>query len=115
MNANGWQCGRCNAELTGMNPSMQIHPVILSWLLVDNWKIEIGSNRESIDCYTEMKVKDSPTYHAHPYYHNEGPWQDWANISFGRDEHSLLQMVPSILLFYNYHYSHDNGGQKSEI
>jgi hypothetical protein len=115
-NANGWQCSGCNAKLTAvMNPRMQIHPVILSWL-ADKWKIEIGSNQESIDCYTEMKVKDSSTYHAHPNYCNEGPWQDWANISFGRDEHGLLQMVSSrILLFYNHHFSNDNGGQKSKI
>jgi hypothetical protein len=65
---------------------------------VDNWKIEIGSNME-------MKVKDGPTYCAHPKYHNEGPWQDWANVSFGRDEHGLLQMVPlRIFLFYNHHF-----------
>jgi hypothetical protein len=63
-----------------------------------------------------MKVKDGPTYYAHPNYHNEGLWQDWAKVSFGRDEHGLLQMVPSrILLFYNHHFSNDNGGQKSEI
>jgi hypothetical protein len=61
-----------------MNPSTQIHPVILSWL-AENWEIGIGSDRESIECYTEMKVKEGPTYRAHPNYCNEGPWQDWAN------------------------------------
>jgi hypothetical protein len=40
---NGWQMGSCTACLTGMNPSTQIHPVILSWL-ADNWEIEIGSD-----------------------------------------------------------------------
>jgi hypothetical protein len=79
---NGRHMGHCTARLTGMNPSTQIHPVILSWL-VDNWEIEIGSDRESIECYTEMKVKEGPMYHAHPNYRNEGPWQDWANVSFG--------------------------------
>jgi hypothetical protein len=39
-----------------MNPNMQIHPVILSWL-ADNWEIEIGSNQESINCFTEMKSR----------------------------------------------------------
>jgi hypothetical protein len=53
-NENGRQHGGCNTEFTGMNPSMQIHPVILSWL-ADNWKIEIGNNQESINCYMEMK------------------------------------------------------------
>jgi hypothetical protein len=72
-----------------MNPSTQIHPVILSWL-ADNWEIEIGSDRDSIECYTEMKVKEGPTYCAHLNYRNEGPWQDWANVSFGRDEQGVF-------------------------
>jgi hypothetical protein len=54
---NGRHMGGCTARLTGMNPSTQIHPVILSWL-ADNWEIEIGSDRDSIKCYTEMKVKE---------------------------------------------------------
>jgi hypothetical protein len=54
---NGWlHDGKCNDKLTGMNPNMQIHPVILSWL-ADNSEIEIGSNQESINCYTEMKSR----------------------------------------------------------
>jgi hypothetical protein len=69
---NGWHMGGCTAHLTGMKPSTQIHPVILSWL-ADNWEIEIGSDRDSIECYTEMKVKEGPMYHAHPNYCNEGP------------------------------------------
>jgi hypothetical protein len=39
---NGQQTGGCTACLTGMNPSTQIHPVILSWL-AENWEFEIGS------------------------------------------------------------------------
>jgi hypothetical protein len=40
-------------------------------------------------------------YRAHPNYCNEGPWQDWANVSFGQDEQGVFRMVPSrILLFY---------------
>jgi hypothetical protein len=75
---NGWHTRSGTAHLTGMNPSTQIHPVTLFWL-ADNWEIEIGSDRDSIKCYTEMKVKDGLTYRAHPNYCNEGPWQDWAN------------------------------------
>jgi hypothetical protein len=30
---NGWHTGGCTARLTGMNPSTQIHPVILSCLV----------------------------------------------------------------------------------
>jgi hypothetical protein len=62
---NGRHTGGCTARLTGMNPSTQIHPVILSWL-ADNWEIEIGS-----DC-------------------NEGPCQDWANVSFWQDEQGVF-------------------------
>jgi hypothetical protein len=40
---NGQHTGGCTACLIGMNPSNQIHPVILSWL-ADNWEIEIGSD-----------------------------------------------------------------------
>jgi hypothetical protein len=40
---NGWHTGGCTARLTGMNPSTQIHLVILSWL-AENWDIEIGSD-----------------------------------------------------------------------
>jgi hypothetical protein len=78
---NGWHTGGCTVIPTGMNPSTQIHPVILSWL-VDNWEIVIESDQESIEYYTEMKVREGPTYHAHSNYCNEGPWQDWANVSF---------------------------------
>jgi hypothetical protein len=53
---NGWHMGSCTARLTGMNRSTQIHPVILSWL-ADNWEIEIGSDQDSIECYTEMKSR----------------------------------------------------------
>jgi hypothetical protein len=103
------------ACLTGMNPSTQIHPVILSWL-ADNWKIEIGSVQDSIKCYMEMKVKEGPMYRAHPNYCNEGPWQDWASESFGQDEQGVFQMVPSrILLFQIYHFIDDNGEQSDEI
>jgi hypothetical protein len=66
---NGWHRGGCTARLTGMNPSTQIHPVMLSWL-ADNWETEIGSDQESTKCYTEMKVKEGPMYHAHPNYYN---------------------------------------------
>jgi hypothetical protein len=86
---NGRQMGGCTAHQTGMNPSTQIHPVILSWL-AENWEIEIGSDQESIKCYMEMKVKEGPMYCAHPNYHNEGPWQDWANVSFGQDEQGVF-------------------------
>jgi hypothetical protein len=40
---NGRHGGGCLACLTGMNPSTQIHPVILLWL-ANNWKTEIGSH-----------------------------------------------------------------------
>jgi hypothetical protein len=108
--------GSCTARLTGMNPSTQIHPVILSWL-ADNWEIEIGSDRDSIECYTEMKVKEG--------------WRivliqiitmrvrgkiGWANVSFGQDEQGVFQMVPSrILLFYIHHFVDDNGEHSNEI
>ncbi len=52
-------------------------------------------------------------YHAHLNYCNEGPWQDWANISFGQDEQGVFQMVPSrILFFYIHHFVDDNGDQR---
>jgi hypothetical protein len=112
---NGQQTSSCTAHLTGMNPSTQIHPVILSWL-ADNWEIEIGSDWEYIECYTEMKVKEGPRYHAHPNYCNEGPWQDWANVSFRQDEQGLFQMVPSrIVFFYIHHFVDDNRDQRNEI
>jgi hypothetical protein len=60
---NGRHMGGCPARLTQMNPSTQIHPVILSWL-ADNWEIEIGSDRDSIKCYTEMKVKEGPVWRS---------------------------------------------------
>jgi hypothetical protein len=63
-----------------------------------------------------MKVKEGSTYCAHPNYCNEGPWQDWANVSFGRDEQSVFQTVPSrILFFYIHHFVDDNGDQKDKI
>jgi hypothetical protein len=107
--------GSCTARLTGMNPSTQIHPVILSWI-ADNWDIEIGSDQDSIECYMEMKVKEGPTYCAHPNYCNEVPWQDWANVSFVHNQQGVFWMVPSrILLFYIYHLVDDNGEHSNEI
>jgi hypothetical protein len=112
---NGWHTGSCTALLAGMNHSTQIHPVILSWL-ADNWEIEIGSDWESIECYTEMKVKEGQMYCAHPNYCNEGQWQDWATVSFGQDEQGAFQMVPSrILFFYIHHFVDDNGDLSNEI
>jgi hypothetical protein len=93
---NGRHMGGCTARLTGMNCSTQIHPVILSWL-ADIWEIEIASDQDSIECYTEMKVKEGLTYHAHPNYRNEGPWQDWANVSFGQDEQGVFRTVTVVL------------------
>jgi hypothetical protein len=98
-----------------MNPSTQIHPVILSWF-AGNWEIEISRDQESIKCYTKMKVKEGLTYHAHPNYRNEGLWQDWANVSFWRDEEGLFQMFPfRILFFYIHHFDDNNGDQSNEI
>jgi hypothetical protein len=85
--------------LFGNKYSTHIHPVILSWL-ADNWEIEIGSDRDSMECYTEMKVKEGPTYRAHPNYWNKGPWQDWANVSFGQDEQGVFGTVPSRILLF---------------
>jgi hypothetical protein len=52
---NGPHTGSCTACLTGMNPSTQIHPEILSWL-ADNWDIEIGSDQDSIECYMAQRI-----------------------------------------------------------
>jgi hypothetical protein len=112
---NGRHMGGCTARLTGMNPSTQIHPVILSWL-ADNWEIEIGSDQDSIECYMEMKVKEGLTYCAHPNYCNEGPWQDWANVSFGQDEQGVFRTVPSRIFLFNIrHFVDDNGEHSDEI
>jgi hypothetical protein len=63
-----------------------------------------------------MKVNEGMMYRAHPNYHNEGPWQDWANVSFRRDEQGVFQMVPSrIVLFYTHHFVDDNEEQSNEI
>jgi hypothetical protein len=64
----------------------------------------------------EMKVKEGPTYCALPNYRNEGPWQDWPNMSFTQDEQGVFQTVPSrILFFYIHHFLDDNGDQSNEI
>jgi hypothetical protein len=112
----GRHTGGCTARLTGMNPSTQIHPVILSWL-ADNWEIEIGGDQESIECYMEMKVKEGSTYHAHLNYHSEVSGKIvLMAVSFGRDEQGVFQIVPSrILFFYIHHFVDDNGDQSDEI
>ena len=112
-NDNGTSVGGCTAKLLGMNESTQIHPVLLSWLAT-NWDIEIGRNETSLHCYTEMHVKDGPRYRAHPNYQNEGPWQDWAMVSFGRnDEDGSLNKVPSRILLFYVHQSVDANGNTS--
>jgi hypothetical protein len=65
-----------------------------------------------------MKVKEGPTYHAHPNYHNEGPWQDWGNVSFGQDEQPRCVpngSIQNIVLLYIHHFVDDNGDQSNEI
>jgi hypothetical protein len=63
-----------------------------------------------------MKVKEGPTYHSHANYCDEGPWQDWANVSFGPDEQGVFRTVPSrILFFYIHHFVDDNGEHSNEI
>jgi hypothetical protein len=53
--ANGQVIGSCTVKLKGMNTSTEIHPAILFWL-ENNWEIEIGNHRTTMDCYTEMKM-----------------------------------------------------------
>jgi hypothetical protein len=57
----------CTAKLTGMNSSIQIHPVILSWL-GQNWDIKIGTDSMTLDCHIELKVNDVTWYCTHPNY-----------------------------------------------
>jgi hypothetical protein len=88
---NGRVLGSCTVKLKGMNTSTEIHHVILSWL---------GKNHcTTLDCYTEMKnINNGTQYHAHPNYHNGGPWQDWAMVSFGTNSVGMPKKVP-------YHHS----------
>jgi hypothetical protein len=114
--ANGRVIGSCTVKLKGMNASTEIHPAILFWLGND-WEIEIGNHRTTLDCYTEMKNINKGTYnHAHPNYHNCWPWQDWAMVSFGTDSSGMPKKVPSRLLLFYEHQSMDaQGNATNEI
>jgi hypothetical protein len=99
-----------------MNTSTEIHPAILSWLR-NNWEIEIGNHHTTLDCYTEMKnINEGTLYHAHPNYHNGGPWQDWPMVSFGNDSSGMPKKVPSrLLIFYEHHSTDALGNVTKEI
>ena len=89
---------------------MEIHPVIQSWI-GKNWEIEIGNHHTTLDCYTEMKnMNEGILYCGHPNYHNGGPWQDWAMVSFGTDLSGMPKKVPLRLLIFYKHQSMDAQG-----
>jgi hypothetical protein len=113
MDANGRVIGSCTVKLKGMNASTEIHPAILFWL-GNNWEIEIGNHCTTLDCYTEMKnVNKGTLYCAHPNYHNGGPWQDWAMVSFGTNSFGIPKS--RLLLFYKHQSMDAQGNVINEI
>jgi hypothetical protein len=80
--------------------TQQVHPAVLSWL-GKNWKKVVSSDNSclTLPCFTEYAHKNSTKFRSHPNYHDEGPWYDWAAVSFGEDR--ATENVPCrLLLFY---------------
>ena len=113
---NGRVLGSCTFKLKDMNALTEIHPAILSWL-GKNWEIEIGNHHTTLDCYTEMKnINNGTCYHAHPNYHNGGPWQDWAMVSFGTNLEGMSKKFSSrLLLFYKHQSANEQCNVTNEI
>jgi hypothetical protein len=54
----------------------------------------------TLRCFTEYVHKNGTKFHSHPNYHDEGPWYDWASVSFG--ENGATENIPCrLLLFYS--------------
>ena len=72
------------------------------------WKIQ-GSTRDvsSWKCFTECDIflpdyagGRRCTFRAHPNYHNEGPWYDWAMVKFRGEGRRGESLYPSKLLAF---------------
>jgi hypothetical protein len=91
----------CTFEMHSSNKGTQVHLAILSWL-GKNWKKVVSSNNSCLTlcCFTEYVHKNGTKFRSHPNYHDEGPWYDWASVSFG--ENGATENVPCrLLLFYS--------------
>jgi hypothetical protein len=89
------------------NKGTQVHPAVLSWL-GKNWKKVVSSNNSclTLACFTEYAHKNGTKFRSHPNYHDEGPWYDWASVSFG--EEGATENVPCRLLFFYCQQATDN-------
>jgi hypothetical protein len=96
----------CTFEMHSSNKGTQVHPAVLSWL-GKNWKKVVPSNNSclTVDCFTEYIHKNGTKFRSHPNYHNEGPWYDWASVTFGED--GATENVPCRLLLF-YHQKGEN-------
>jgi hypothetical protein len=52
----------------------------------------------TLPCFTKYAHKNSTKFCSHPNYHDEGPWYDWASVSFGED--GATEYVPCRLLVF---------------
>jgi hypothetical protein len=68
----------------------------------------VSSNNSCLTlcCFTEYAHKNGTKFHSHPNYHDEGPWYDWASVSFG--ENGATENVPCMLLLFYCQPSPDN-------
>jgi hypothetical protein len=59
----------------------------------------------TVDCFIKYIHKNGTKFRSHPNYHNEGPWYDWASVTFGED--GATENVPCRLLLF-YHQKGEN-------
>ena len=97
-------CNQCSFQWNGKNKSVQVHPLIRHWF-ASNWNQDnLGMNAPlcMLECYTEYCHKGpgfERVFRAHPCYGKEGPWYDWAKVSFGQ----YGDYPTRLLVFYRKH------------
>lgn len=65
--------------------------------IIDTVKTYMIQN--SLDCisgYTQFQTSQGDVFKSHPNYNGDGPWYDWANVSFQRDRESNVTSARGI-------------------
>jgi hypothetical protein len=104
----------CTFEMHSSNKGTQVHPAVLSWL-GKNWKKVVSSDNSclTLPCFTEYAHKNSTKFCSHSNYHDEGPWYNWASVSFGED--GATENVPCRLLLFYCQQATDNDLSNSDL
>jgi hypothetical protein len=82
-----------------------VHPLVVNWFQ-DNWDFLVGDDDENnikyIQCWTEF-VNKGIRYKCHPNYQGDGPFYDYASVTFQYQNTTTEEDFPSKLLCFFKH------------